>query len=297
MARRVVLLRVGPLAALFLLAVPLAAQGPTAEGVRERAARPDSVEVPPRSPSLASLGRVVLEERVPRQWLHNDPDGYPLRPARWRRRLPRRCRTQGGYRRFCSGERHVPTPYGRAAALAEHLGLGHRWTAKWLMHKRPFDEWMAAVEHLSDRGRLTFPVPGGRLGRGFGRNRHGSLSHRRHNGVDIGAPEGHPILAARDGLVAYSDDELTGYGNVVILLHHEGYSTMYAHCSETLVFPGQYVARGQPIAKVGSTGFAWAPHLHFEWRQRGWVRNPARHFLDDPHPLLPPVRRRSGDEP
>jgi len=224
--------------------------------------------------------RVDLLARVPRRWLHNDTDGYPLRPARWRRRLPRRCRTQGGYRAFCQGPRRVTTPTEAAARLATRLGLGHRFTARVLMHQPPFDEWIAAVAHLNDSRRLTFPVPNGRLGRGFGRTRRGSLRNRRHKGVDIGAPEGSPIVAARDGLVAYSDNELTGYGNVVILLHREGYTTLYAHCHSTLVAAGQFVRRGQLIARVGDTGFAWAPHLHFEWRQRGWPRDPAPHFLD-----------------
>lgn len=222
---------------------------------------------------------VVLEERVPQRWLHNQPDDYPLQPARWRRRMPRRCRTQGGYRDHCSGARRVPEPHGEAAALAERLGLGHRYTARYIMHKRPFDEWLAAVAHLDDTRRLEFPVPNGHMGRGFGRTRRGSLRNRRHNGVDIGAPEGNPIVAARDGLVVYSNNEITGYGNVVILLHGEGYSTFYAHCSATHVFAGQFVRRGQQIASIGDTGFAWAPHLHFEWRQRGWVRDPAPHFI------------------
>ncbi len=126
--------------------------------------------------------------------------------------------------------------------------------------------------------RLRFPVPSGRLGRGFGRTRTGELRNRRHFGVDIAAPEGSPIVAARGGLVAYSGNELTGYGNVVILLHGEGVTTMYAHCRATHVFAGQGVERGQVIAEVGETGFAPAPHLHFEWRQRGWARDPAPHF-------------------
>lgn len=223
--------------------------------------------------------RLVLEERIPQRWLHNRPDDYPLTPARWRRRMPRRCRTQGGYRDHCSGARRVPEPFGEAAALAQRLGLGDRHTARYVMHKRPFDEWLQAVAHLEDSRRLDFPVPDGHMGRGFGRTRRGSLRNRRHNGVDIGAPEGNPIVAARDGLVMYSDNGLTGYGNVVILLHREGYSTFYAHCSATHVFAGQFVRRGQQIASIGDTGFAWAPHLHFEWRQRGWVRDPEPHFI------------------
>ncbi|MAQ18311.1 MAG: hypothetical protein CMN30_26380 [Sandaracinus sp.] len=285
-------------AALLAVAIPgsrpAGAQGPISEE-RRAPVPPESDPARPSRPALADLAPLAIEERVPRQWLHNEPDRYPLRPARWRRRVPRECRTQGGYRDHCSGELRMPTPSGPAAALAEHLDLGGRMAARWLMHKRPFDEWLAAVEHLDPGPRLTFPVPGGRRGRGFGRNRRGSIAHRRHNGVDIGAPEGHPIVAAREGLVAYAGNELTGYGNVVILLHHEGYSTMYAHCVDLEVFAGQYVGRGQTIAHVGSTGFAWAPHLHFEWRQRGWVRDPGRHFLPDPHPLLPPLQSRGED--
>jgi len=105
------------------------------------------------------------------------------------------------------------------------------------------------------------------------------MRHRRHFGVDIGADEGEPIVAARGGLVMYSDNELTGYGNVVILLHREGFSTMYAHCRATHVFAGQHVSRGDVIGEVGHTGFAPAPHLHFEWRQRGWARDPVPRFL------------------
>jgi murein DD-endopeptidase MepM/ murein hydrolase activator NlpD len=122
-------------------------------------------------------------------------------------------------------------------------------------------------------------VPSGHLGRGFGYTRDAPLRHVRHNGVDIGAPEGDPIVAARGGLVVYSDNGLTGMGNTVILLHRDGSSTLYAHCRAIHVFAGQYVERGQVIAEVGRTGFANAPHLHFEWRIRGRLRDPRRHFL------------------
>ncbi len=269
------------LLALFLAMSGMAQDTETDEGTT--ADEPEELFISPGAPELAEPVpddlRLVLSERVPQRWLHNSPDDYPLQPARWRRRMPRRCRTQGGYRDHCSGERRVPQPTGDAAALAQRLGLGHRHTARYIMHKRPFDEWLQAVAHLSDSRRLEFPVPDGHMGRGFGRTRRGSLRNRRHNGVDIGAPEGNPIVAARDGLVMYSNNEITGYGNVVILLHHEGYSTFYAHCSATHVFPGQFVRRGQQIASIGDTGFAWAPHLHFEWRQRGWVRDPEPHFI------------------
>jgi murein DD-endopeptidase MepM/ murein hydrolase activator NlpD len=238
-------------------------------------------------PPLAAVPIVDLGARVPARWIDGRFDREPLTPERWRRRMPRHCRTRGGYRAHCQGERRVPSPSGPSAELATRLGLGQRATAMQLMYARPFDEWLGAVANEDPEEGLTFPIAGGHLGRGFGRTREGALSDRRHWGVDIGAPEGAPILAARGGLVAYSDNELTGYGNVVILLHRDGFTTMYAHCRATLVFAGQRVERGQPIAEVGMTGFAPAPHLHFEWRQRGWARDPVPLFLarDQPRDL------------
>lgn len=242
---------------------------------------PSRVETVTPAPSVEAAPPVIvnLAERVPARWLTDDAERLPLTPARWRARMPRRCRTRGGYRRFCQGERLVPTPTGPEAEYASRLGLGLRATAMQIMHHRPFPEWVNEVAADDDRDAMTFPVLEGHLGRGFGHTRRGALASRRHLGVDIGAPEGSPILAARGGLVAYSDNGVTGYGNIVILLHRDGYSTLYAHCRRTLVFAGQRVERGQPIAEVGQTGFAPAPHLHFEWRQRGWARDPTRRFL------------------
>lgn len=233
------------------------------------------------APALAdgpTVATVNLAARVPRGWMDDAHERLPLTPDRWRRRMPWRCRTRGGYRRFCQGERRVPAPHGAAAELARRLGLGHRATALQLTHDRPFPEWLAAVESADPDEELSFPVPNGQLGRGYGRTRTGAMRQRPHWGVDIGAPEGTPIVAARGGLVAYSDNELIGYGNVVLVLHRDGFTTMYAHCRETHVFAGQRVERGQPIAEVGTTGFAPGPHLHFELRERGLPRNPRRFF-------------------
>lgn len=222
---------------------------------------------------------VDLTARVPSRWLSEQSDALPLIPPRWRARVRPECRTRGGYRQFCQGTRNVPAPQGPAAELARILGLGQRATAMWLMTQRPFPEWLEAVRDEDADELLTFPVADGHLGRGFGEpGSPGEVRRHRHEGLDIGAHEGSTIVAARGGLVVYSDDGLTGFGNVVMILHREGFTTMYAHCRRTLVFAGQRVERGQPIAEVGQTGFAPAPHLHFEWRQRGWARDPAGQF-------------------
>lgn len=230
-------------------------------------------------PELLALGAVVLEDRLPLASWSDVTDSWPLEPARQRRRMPRRCRTRGGYRAHCSGERLVPEPTGVAAALAEYFGLGQRGTAMVLMHEPAYPEWLALVAASDPDARLDWPVPGGHRGRGFGHTRTGELSHRRHQGIDIGAPEGTPIRAARGGLVVYSDNYITGYGNMVIVLHADGFSTFYAHCRQTVVAAGQYVARGEILGEVGETGFAGAPHLHFEWRHAGRARDPMRRFL------------------
>ncbi|MBK8170558.1 MAG: M23 family metallopeptidase [Sandaracinaceae bacterium] len=128
---------------------------------------------------------------------------------------------------------------------------------------------------------LRWPVDNGHFGRGFGFVRR--VRHEiPHLGVDVGAPAGSIIRAANDGIVIYSDDQVRGYGNIVILLHPDGASTLYAHCRATYVFAGQQVVRGQSIAEVGATGLAQGNHLHFEWRVRGRARAPERRFVHEP---------------
>lgn len=104
---------------------------------------------------------------------------------------------------------------------------------------------------------------------GYGMRMHPILRERRmHTGIDIGAPYGTPIRAAAAGRVIRAD-YYSGYGNCVILDHGGGMATLYAHCSAILVSVGQDVGQGDVIARVGATGLATGPHLHFEIRQNG----------------------------
>jgi murein DD-endopeptidase MepM/ murein hydrolase activator NlpD len=90
---------------------------------------------------------------------------------------------------------------------------------------------------------------------------------RRHQGIDISSPAGTPIKASNAGTVIYSNNTIKGYGNLVILRHSEEFVTVYAHNQVNLVEEGAWVEKEQIIGKVGQTGRASGPHLHFEIRK------------------------------
>jgi murein DD-endopeptidase MepM/ murein hydrolase activator NlpD len=90
---------------------------------------------------------------------------------------------------------------------------------------------------------------------------------KANDGINLAVPEGTPVKAAEDGVVAYSGNELKGYGNLVLVRHANGYVTAYAHASELLVKRGDTIKRGQIIAKSGQSGEVGSPQLHFEIRK------------------------------
>lgn len=117
-------------------------------------------------------------------------------------------------------------------------------------------------------GRFIWPVTG-TISSLFG-----IRAGRRHDGIDIAAPAGTAIVAAAAGEVLFAGDQKTGYGNLIIIRHAEDFVTVYAHNSENLVSEGDRVEQGQIIGRVGQTGRASGPHLHFEIRQGVKPRNP-----------------------
>jgi len=99
-----------------------------------------------------------------------------------------------------------------------------------------------------------------------------------HEGVDISAPRGTPILAAAKGIVTFAG-WMSGLGNTVEIDHGYGYVTRYGHASKILVRKGQRVTRGEVIANVGSTGISTSPHLHYEVRVGGVAVNPMNYVI------------------
>ncbi len=119
-------------------------------------------------------------------------------------------------------------------------------------------------------GLMAWPVPGyTRITSQFGMRTHPITGvYKLHTGVDIGAPEGANFIAANDGVVTYAGWN-NAYGNMVIIDHGGGITTLYAHGSSILVNVGDVVYQGTPILKVGHTGYSTGPHAHFEVRIAG----------------------------
>jgi murein DD-endopeptidase MepM/ murein hydrolase activator NlpD len=124
-----------------------------------------------------------------------------------------------------------------------------------------------------------FPVAGV-LSSSFSLSRFHPIHHKNlpHEGIDISAAKGTPILAAAKGTVTFSG-WMSGYGNTVQIDHGHGYVTLYGHADKILVRRGQAVERGDVIGQVGKTGIATSPHLHYEIRIGGKAVNPMNYVI------------------
>lgn len=135
-------------------------------------------------------------------------------------------------------------------------------------------EAMARLEKVrEEENRYVWPVHG-RLTSYFGPRNLGMGTSSFHRGIDIAAPTGTPVGAARSGTVTFAGWSSQGYGNLVRLRHTDGSETWYAHFSSIAVSVGQYVSQGAIIGRVGSTGLSTGPHLHFELHERGQAIDP-----------------------
>lgn len=124
---------------------------------------------------------------------------------------------------------------------------------------------------------LRTPVKFGRQTSGYSIRRFHPVSkkYKKHTGIDYGARQGTPIFATAGGRITFSGWK-SGYGKLVIIKHPNGYQTYYGHCSRLVVKKGALVEQGQTIAKVGQTGVATGPHVHYEVRIKGVPINPNK---------------------
>jgi murein DD-endopeptidase MepM/ murein hydrolase activator NlpD len=150
------------------------------------------------------------------------------------------------------------------------------------------DEALETLQHNTDRLDATPSIlpSTGHLSSLFSPNRRHPVLRitRPHQGIDIAAPVGEPILAPAKGRVIFAGNRSGGYGLTVELDHGFGYVTRFAHASRILVRQGETVERGQTIAEVGATGLVTGPHLHYEVEVNGKAVDPLDFILADAIP-------------
>jgi len=113
------------------------------------------------------------------------------------------------------------------------------------------------------------------------------LQWRAHQGVDYGAPVGTKVKSTGDGVVSFAGRR-NGYGNLIVLRHHGGYSTYYAHLRNFArgMRAGSRIVQGEIIGYVGQTGWASGPHLHYEFHLHNQNRNPLSMVFPAAQPIL-----------
>jgi murein DD-endopeptidase MepM/ murein hydrolase activator NlpD len=158
---------------------------------------------------------------------------------------------------------------------AEFVNNGKTYSAVWF--KEPGaakGEYYSLNGESLRRSFLTSPLAFSRITSVMGMRFHPILhTWQQHTGVDYAAPTGTAVRSVGDGVVE-SAGQAGGYGNMVVVRHGNGNTTLYAHLSKIYVRAGQSVAQGQDIGAVGATGSATGPHLHFEFRVNGVHKDP-----------------------
>ncbi len=162
-------------------------------------------------------------------------------------------------------DRSAPAAHDATTRKFRHVARAPQRTAK--KHQRHSS---AAYQRKAQGVQVHFIWPvNGVVTSKFGRR-----GTRMHDGIDIGAKEGTPVRAAAAGEVVYADSRLSGYGKLIIIRHNRNIFTAYGHNQRMLVKRGGHVRRGEIIGRVGHTGHATGPHLHFEIRHGSTPVNP-----------------------
>ncbi|MBB4359590.1 murein DD-endopeptidase MepM/ murein hydrolase activator NlpD [Bradyrhizobium sp. CIR18] len=156
----------------------------------------------------------------------------------------------------------APAPATKMAAVAAPVQSARLAQATTNVEEKPAETPAKATETTSALPTFRWPVRG-KVVTSYGAKTNG----KSNDGINLAVPEGTPVKAAEDGVVAYSGNELKGYGNLVLVRHSNGYVTAYAHASELMVKRGDTIKRGQVIAKSGQSGEVASPQLHFEIRK------------------------------
>ncbi len=170
-----------------------------------------------------------------------------------------------------------PVPWNQGAGhvlAAEFVNNGHPYSSVWFADANSRGAYFDMEGRSKHRAFLASPMEFSRITSGFSMRFHPILqTWKRHEGVDYGAPTGTSVRTVGDGVVEFAGQQ-NGYGNVIEVRHSDNRLTVYAHLSRIDVKRGEHVAQGEHIGAVGMTGWATGPHLHFEFRVAGVVKDP-----------------------
>ncbi len=165
------------------------------------------------------------------------------------------------------------TPVSESPTISSSWSATSHQTTSTTQKAEPFFHSTQAKPTAYRKNKFAWPV------RGTVISRYGAIGKGRSNdGINIKAPLGTVVKAADAGKVAYAGNELKGFGNLILIQHNDGWITAYAHNSSFLVKKGQWVQKGTPIAKVGSSGGVNTPQLHFEVRSGKKPLNPLAYL-------------------
>jgi murein DD-endopeptidase MepM/ murein hydrolase activator NlpD len=182
----------------------------------------------------------------------------------------------GGYAVASAHPVSAPQPaQARPAPLQKVASLAPVHTANVAKEDQPQrpDTTVKTAEPIGAMPSFRWPVRG-RVIAGFGSKPNGT----QNDGINLAVPEGTPVKATDDGVVAYAGNELKGYGNLVLIRHANGFVSAYAHASEIMVKRGDTIKRGQVIAHAGQTGNVTSPQLHFEIRRGSTPVDPTQYL-------------------
>jgi murein DD-endopeptidase MepM/ murein hydrolase activator NlpD len=170
-----------------------------------------------------------------------------------------------------------PVPWNQGAGrvlAASFVNDGHAYSSVWFADASGKGNYFDMDGRSKHRAFLASPMEFSRITSGFSMRFHPILKEwKRHEGVDYGAPIGTAVRVVGDGVVEFAGQQ-NGYGNVIQVRHSDNRLTVYAHLSRIDVKRGQHVDQGDHIGAVGMTGWATGPHLHFEFRVAGVVKDP-----------------------
>ncbi len=179
---------------------------------------------------------------------------------------------------------------------AEFVNNGKTFQAMWFKEPNTKGAYYTLDGQSLHRAFLASPMEFSRISSGFKMRFHPILNKwRAHNGVDYAAPTGTPVRVVGNGVVDFAGVQ-NGFGNVVFVRHPGNTTTVYAHLSRINVRRGQSVEQGDNLGLVGSTGWATGPHLHFEFRVNGEVRDPMTIARQADSVPVSPMARASFDQ-